>query len=194
MDKEPLVRRDRHIEGLVLEAFNRGKLPVSLVTWSYDEEVGEWTLVVATPLYDSKGPLEANSQVIKALQKAGIYKTVPIRRVSVLSPKDPKVKTLGRNAKEKEITEGAIHIVVHDSGPQPGRSYAVVFAPFTGGGGAIPARHFTSLQELRQFLQEKVQLRISSIEEALDELARKRSASIFFVRITNKEAKKLGLS
>jgi hypothetical protein len=125
---------------------------------------------------DSKGLLEATSRIIEALQSAGIYQNVPIRKVSVLSPNDNLAKTLEQEIKGR--TEGAIHIVGHDqSKPNHEKVYSVIFAPFAGPGGAVPARHFTALEELRKFLEKRLRIRKTSVEEALAELARKGSTS-----------------
>ena len=193
MDKATLVKSDLEIEGRVLEALSRANIPVTLCDWNYVPEIEEWQLVVATPLHDSKGPLEAYSRVIEALQSAGIYEDVPIRRVSVLSPNDNLVKTLEQDIKVR--TEGAIHIIGHDhSKPKHEKVYSVIFAPFTGPGGAVPARHITGRGELSKFLEERLHIRKTSVEEALSELESKGSTSIFNVQLTNREAKRLGLA
>jgi hypothetical protein len=193
MDKATLVRRDLEMEGRVLDALNRAGIPVTLCDWNYVSDIDEWQLIIATPLHDDKGPLEAYSRVIKALQSAAIYEDVPIRRVSVLSPNDSLVKTLEHDIKVR--TEGAIHIIGHDQDrPKPDKVYSVIFAPFTGPGGAVPARHITGIGELGKFLKERLHIRETSVEEALAELARKGSTSIFNVQLTNREAKKLGLA
>ena len=193
MDKATLVKSDLEIEGRVLEALSRANIPVTLCDWNYVPEIEEWQLVVATPLHDSKGPLEAYSRVIGALQSAGIYEDVPIRRVSVLSPNDNLVKTLEQDIKVRK--EGAIHIFGHDhSKPNHEKVYSVIFAPFTGSGGAVPARHITGRGDLSKFLEERLHIRKTSVEEALSELESKGSTSIFNVQLTNREAKRLGLA
>lgn len=193
MDKATLVRSDLEIEGRILEALSRAEIPVTLVDWNYAPEVEEWQLVVATPWHESKGPLEAYSQVIRALQDAGIYEEVPIRRVYVLSPDENLVKTLEEKIKVR--SEGAIHIVSHNSNrPNHERTYSVIFSPFVGPGGAIPARRITGLAELRKFLEDRLHIRKTLVDEALTELARRETASIFNVQLTNREAKKLGLA
>ncbi|PYV86343.1 MAG: hypothetical protein DMG05_20010 [Acidobacteria bacterium] len=193
MDKATLVKSDLETEGRVLEALRRARIPVTLCDWDYVPEIEEWQLVVATPLYDSKGPLEASSRIIEALQSAGIYKDVPIRKVSVLSPNDNLVKTLAEDIKGR--TEGAIHIVGYDQNkPNHKKIYSVIFAPFTGPGGAVPAQHFTGLGALRKFLEELLHIRKTSVDEAWAELVRKGTTSIFNVQLTNREAKKLKLA
>lgn len=193
MDKATLVRTDLEIEARILEALSRVEIPVTLVDWTYAPEVDEWQLIIATPWYESKGPLDAYSQVIKALQDAGIYEAVPIRRVFVLSPDDDLVKALDKEVRTR--TEGAVHIISHDrTKSTQERTYSVIFAPFTGPGGPVPARRLTSLDELRKFLEERLHIAKTSVDEALAELARKDTTSVFNVQLTNREAKRLGLA
>lgn len=190
MDKKTLVRSDQDIEGLVLGALSRAKIPVTLCDWNYDPDLDEWQLILATPWHDSKGPREANSRVIKALQEAGIYQDVPIRRLFVKSPDDPLVQALQQEVKER--TEGVIHISDYN-GPSGSKGYFVIFAPFAGEGGAVPSRRLSGLEELSEFLAKRLHIQPSSIAEALAELSRRGSTSIH-VQLTTREAKKLGLA
>ena len=193
MDKATLVTKDRLILDRVVQALSQAKIPVTLVDWNYVSEIEEWQLVIGTPLYDSKGPLEAVSRVIEALQQAGIYKEVPLLRLSVLSPDDSVAKALKEEVKDR--TEGNIHILAHDpKRPNHEKMYSVIFAPFVGPGGAVPAKHIAGLVELRKFLEERLHIRKTSVDEALLELARKGDASIFNVQLTNREAKNRGLA
>lgn len=174
-----------------MEALSRTKIPVTLCDWNYDPELDEWQLILATPWYDSKGPLQANSLVIKALQDAGIYQDAPIRRLSIRSPEDPLVKDLQHEAKER--TEGSIHIVDYSS-PSGNDEYSVIFAPYTGPGGAVPAKRLSGREELRKFLKNRLHIWPAVVDEALAELARKGNASIPQVQLTTREARRLGLA
>lgn len=176
--------------GQIQGALSLARVPVSLVEVDYLPQLEEWQIFVATPLYDTKGPAEASSRVIKALQTRGIYKDVPIRRVFIKSPTDPVVKALESEVKLR--TEGAIHILaLHADRQAP---YSVIFSPFSGPGGAVPSRRFNNTQQLRQFLEDEVSISRSSVEEALLEVRHKGSASIFHVQLTRREAKRLGLA
>jgi hypothetical protein len=190
VDKATLVRRDLEIEGRVLSALSLAKIPLTLSDLNYVPQLDEWQLVIATPWFDSKGPRESYSRVIKALQNAGIYEDVPIGRLFLKSPADPLVKTLERDVKLR--TEGTIHIV--RSKKAQGYSYAATFAPFTGPGGAVPARRFAHIDDLRFFLEDDLYISRSSVDEALREMERKNSVSIFSVQLTRKELKKLALA
>jgi len=190
MDKAALVRRDVEVEGLVMTALSREGVPVTLVDWQYVPQLDEWQLVIATPLYDKYGPRNANSRVVTALQRGGVYPDVPTRRIFVKSPQDPSVRELEKGA--RMLTEGTLHLV--NLGAEGEDDYSTTYAPYTGQGGAIPARRFGSVHDLRAFLENVLHLHRSSVEEALSELERKRSASIPNVQLTLRQAKKLGLS
>ena len=196
MDKAALVTGDEEILDRVVQALSQAKIPVTLVEWDYvsEKEEGQLAkLVIGTPLHDSKGPHEAYSRVIEALERAGFYADVPMLRVSVLSPEASVVKALEQEVKSR--TEGNIHILSHGpKGPNYEKEFSVIFAPFAGPGGAVPAKRITSLVELRKFLEERLHIQKTSVEEALHELARKGHTSLFNVQLTNRQRKKLGLA
>jgi hypothetical protein len=190
MDKTTLVKRDVEVEGLVMTALSRQGVPVTLVDWQYMPQLDEWQLVIPTPLYDKYGPRNANATVVTALQRGGVYSDVPMRRIFVKSPLDPSVRELEREV--KMLTEGTLHVV--NFGPVTSDDYSATYTPYTGRGGAIPARRFKSILALRSFLEDELRIRRSSVEEALSELERTRSTSIPNVRLTLRQAKKLGLA
>lgn len=191
MDKATLVRSDLEMSGRVQNALSVAGIPITLVDLDYVPQLDELQLFIATPLYDEKGPREAYSRVIKALQDVGIYEDVPIRRIFAKSPTDPSVKTLEAEVKVK--TEGAIHILAFTRTNRTNQ-YSVIFAPFSGPGGAVPSRKFDGHLQLREFLEDEINISHSSVDEAFDELQRKGSASIFHVQFTRREAKKLHLA
>jgi hypothetical protein len=191
LDKATLVKSDLDIGVRVLAALRQAKIPVTLYDWNYVPQLDEWKLIIATPWYDSKGPREAYTRVFAALQDAGIYREAPLLRISLKSPRDPLVRSLEQDVKAG--TEGVLHIVAH-SGRGDRKQYSVLFAPFSSRGGAVPSRKIASIEELREFLEDRLRLAKSSVDEAIRELDYKGNASIFEVRLTNKEAKSLGLA
>ncbi len=169
-----------------MEALSRARIPIALCEWTYMPELAEWQLIVATSWYDSKGPLTANKALVDALQVAGIYQRVPIRRVSVRSPNDPVVKAL--QAELKYQNQGFVHILKHNG------QYSVLFAPVSGeGGGPISARRFSDLVNLKSFLADDLHLRQSAIEDALREMKSSGTASVYPVSLTARDLKKLRL-
>lgn len=190
MDKATLVRSDLEIEGRILAALSEAKIPVTFCDLNYVEPLQEWQLVIATPWYDSRGPRVSYDRVFQALQDAGVYEEAPIRRIFLKSPNDPLVKTLEREIEHR--SEGTIHLV-HSRRAQ-GNDYMVTFSPYVGRGGAVPARRFRGIDDLRAFLEDDLYISRSSIDEALREMERKNSASIVNVQLTRKELKKLALA
>jgi hypothetical protein len=191
MDKAVLVKRtDLEIQGLVMDALSRTQIPVSLCDWYDVPQLGEAQLVIATPWYDSKGPLTSYSAVVNALQKAGVYEEIPMRRVFLKSPSDPLVKAMEQEAKEK--SGGFLHLLRH-TGPQKHESYSVLFMPHAGGGGAVPARHFSGKEETEAFLLNRLRLRRSSVEEGFEEVEQQGS-SVIPVRLTMRQLRTSGLA
>jgi hypothetical protein len=191
VDKATLVKSDSDLDALVRVALSRAKIPVTLCVLDYVPQLDEWQLIVATPWYDSRGPHEANAKVISALEDQGFYSEVPIRRVYVRSPQDPIVKSLELELKTQ--TEGTIHVVASAS-RNDSKKYSVVFAPYRGSGGAMPARNFSGADQLREFLEKRLRIDRSSVDEALNRLEHSRVASIFHVVLTKREVKNLGLA
>jgi hypothetical protein len=190
MDQTTLVNSDLNVGARVMEALSRTKIPITVCKWIYLPELEEWHLVVASPWYDTKGPLKTSGAVIDALERAGIYKKVPMRRVRVTSPDNP----LAKSAQQKgsEPREGFVHIL-KQARPNNGDQYSLIFAPILGPGGALPARRFSTLDNLRLFLAKDLHLRSGSIEDAIDEMKRNGASSVHPVSLGVRQAKKLGL-
>ena len=185
MDKTLLVKTDIEIWGLVLDALSQRKIPVSACGWRRVPELDQSQLVIATPLYDSKGPLETYRVVIDAFEQAGIYRDVPMMRVFLVSPNDPAVHAIDR--------EGFLHLIRHSNHEDGHSSYSAIFAPVSGSGGTVPSRKFASPDALRSFLLGQLRLGQSSVQDALSELDSKGSSSIFPVYLTAKDLKRFGL-
>jgi hypothetical protein len=150
------------------------------------EQLDEAQLVIATPWYDSKGPRTAYSAVSDALVQAGVYEEIPMRRVYLKSPNDPLVKILEREA--KEAPEGFLHLLRHKDG-----SYSVVFAPLSGPGGPVPAKHFSGRHEAEEFLLNRLRLSPHKVEEAFLEVAQRGSGAIV-ARFTMSQLRRWGLA
>lgn len=154
-------------------------------------QLDDWQLIIATPWYDTKGRRTTYPALTDAFVKAGIYEDVPIRRIFAKSPNDPLVKALGQES-SSEI-EGTLHLL-RGRGRGEKQQYSLVFAPFIGRGGSVPAKRFSELTDLQNFLVKELGVRYSSVLEALDELADSLSASIFPVRVKVRELRRLGLA
>lgn len=191
MDQTTLVSRDLNAGALVMEALSRTKIPITLCKWIYFAELEEWHLVIASPWYDTKGPLKTSGAVIDALERAGIYKKIPMRRVRVTSPDDPMAKALQQQVREPR--DGFVHIL-KQAHPKNGDQYSLIFAPIAGPGGALPARRFSKLDDLKLFLAHDLHLKSSSIEDAIDEMKRTGASSVHPVSLGIRHARKLGLA
>ncbi len=191
MVKTAMVKSDQEIEGLVMEALSRIKMPVNLLSWNYAPQLDERQLIIATPWYDTKGPLATIRAVYDAFKKAGIYDDVPPRRVVIKSPNDSLIRTLEQEFSAER--EGTIHLL-REHGSGKGAEYSVVFAPFLGQGGFVPSKRFLEIQALRNFLLNTLHIRSRLVEDALEELESSRSASIYPVSLKEREVKKAGLA
>jgi hypothetical protein len=191
VDKDALVANDLEVEGLVIAALSRARIPVTAVEWNWVPQLHEWQLVVVTSLYDTKGPREAYSRIIEALSTAGVYQSVPIRKLFVKSPEDPFAQELVRQL--KFTAEGTIHILRNVPGASHPK-YSVVFAPYLGTGGAIPSVRLQDDNELHSFLEKRVGIPRYDVDQALRQLAQKGNASIFNVQLNLRRARKLNLA
>ncbi len=191
MDQTTLVNSDLNVGARIMEALSRTRIPITLCKWIYLPELEEWHLVVASPWYDTKGPLKTSGAVIEALERAGIYKKVPIRRVRVTSSDDPMVKALQQQFRQQR--DGVMHIL-KNARPNNGDQYSLIFAPIAGPGGALPARRFSTLDNLKTFLAHDLHLRSGSIEDAIDEMKRTGASSVHPVSLGIRHARKLGLA
>lgn len=190
MDKATLVESDVEISALVLDALSRTRMPVTFCGWRWVPELEEQQLIVATPWIDTKGPLTTYQTVIDALTKAGVYEDVPMRRVFLMSPKNPVVQELKEEAKSRN--EGFIHILRH-SGSRNRDEYSIRFAPVPGSG-FVRSKVFTGQERLRDFLTGRLHLHQTAIDDAFKEVGDKGRASIFPVYLTTQDVRKLGLA
>lgn len=186
-----MVRTDLSIEGRIMLALGRAKVPVALFDWNYVPQLDEWQLVIATPWYETRGPRESNIKIIAVLEKAGIYKDVPIRRVVIKGLGDSLVKALTQEIQTS--TEGVVFIDASRKKTDT-KDFSLAFAPFTGPGGAIPLLHFDRDEGLQDFLKNRLHLGRSLVEEAMRELSLQGHTFIPNVPLTRKQAKGLGLS
>ncbi len=189
MDQTVLVKNDLNIGAQVLEALSRVRFPLTLSEWIYVPELEEWHMILATPWYDSKGLRTTYRVLVAALEAAGIYEQVPMRRVVIKSPSDPIVKALQQEVKEQK--QGTAHILKH------GNKYTFIFPaafPLAGTGGPVPAVRFSNTEDLRAFLAGELHLKSSSIEDAFEDLTRGGSASVFPVTLSSRDLKRLGLA
>ena len=86
------------------EALDRESFELVASLWYYDAENGDWRLIIASPLVDRQGPLEAYRVVQKVLGDLKL-ENLNLNDISVVSPGHTIVKLLGIALKTgKEIS------------------------------------------------------------------------------------------
>jgi hypothetical protein len=207
-----LVNQDIEIGRHIVAALTRANVPVTVYLWALVSE--EWLFIVATPLVDSKGPLPAYDQVNRALQRAGVLADVPRQMIFLMSPNDPELRALekqskampqesfrvvnasiaGRFVEDAYLYTGSIHIVqLENSRGTVPHKYSVIYAPYSGPGGAVPSVKLDGVENVRAFLTSKLHVDHFAADLALKELSAKRSTSIPNVQLKTRELKRLGL-
>jgi hypothetical protein len=181
---------DLKIEGQVVRALSERQVPVTAVDWTWVPQFDAAKLVVVSSLYDTKGPRESYARILEALSHAGIYQSVPITDIVVLSPSDPLAQDLVRQL--KLVAEGSIHLS-RRNGTGNAR-YSAVFTPYLGTGGAIPSVTLNSDEELRAFLEKRLGVLPYLVDQALSELTQRGTATIPRVQLSLRRAKKLNLA
>lgn len=210
-----LVNSDIEIGRRIVGALTRAAIPVSVYLWAFIPQLQEWQFMIATPLVDSKGPLAAYKDVNKALQKEGVFDDVPLRRIFLKSPRDPVLRSLERESRsvpqeafrivnesiagnfveDAYLYTGSIHIVQFENSRWvvPER-YSVIYAPYTGPGGAVPSIRIDGVQNLTEFLTVKLHIDPVALDAALRELLAKGSTSIPNVQLRTQDLRRLGLA
>lgn len=191
MDKSALVERELEIQGQVVEALRRAKIPVTAVDWTWVPQFESSQLVVVTSLRDERGPRESYARILEALSHAGVYQTVPIKELVVLGPEDSLAQELIRQL--KVMREVVVHITRLNLRDRQSK-FSVIFTPYLGSGGAIPSVRLNGDDELRSFLEKRLKIERHIVDEAVSELTHKGSTSIPRVQLTLRRAKKLNLA
>lgn len=92
MDKTALVENEITAGRQITEALDDSGILVKGSLWFYVPEAFEWRLIVVTPLVDEKGPKAAYAAIQRSLRNRDI--NVPLRRITVMSPRHPLVQLL----------------------------------------------------------------------------------------------------
>jgi hypothetical protein len=212
MDKTPLVDSDVKVGNQIVSVLAAGRIELEDALWVYSPQIEEWRLILSTPLVDQKGSRDAYLTVLNLLERAGVQAELPLRRMSVLSPRDSFLRDVrvafslpapsgfrpGRPIgnyvfDEAYVYGGSLHIVrFEDHGRRPD-TYRVIFAPYRGAGGAAPSLDLTGQDQLNDFLVNKVGLNSYTVGKALSELQLNRTTSIPDVHVGTNELKRWGL-
>jgi hypothetical protein len=210
-----LVNQDIEIGRRIVAALTRAAIPVTVYLWAFIPQLEEWQFMIATPLVDTKGPLAAYGEVNKTLQREGVFEGIPLRRIFLKSPNDRVLKSLERESRavpqeafrvvneqiagnfveDAYIYSGSIDVL--QSEPARGSvhsQYLVIYMPYSGKGGAVPTIRLEGKVQLREFLEQKVNIRREVVEHVLSELAEKGDAAVPNVQLKLSELKRLGLA
>jgi hypothetical protein len=77
----------------------RPDVRVRAAFWWYFSEAEEWRLVIATPLVDEVGPLSAYGLIQTKLSSISPPLTLALQNISLISPKDDRVKAFKKALK-----------------------------------------------------------------------------------------------
>jgi len=209
-----LVNSDIDVGRRIVAALTRAAIPVTVYLWAFIPQLQEWQFIIATPLVDSKGPLAAYGEVNSALQKAGVFDEIPSRRIFLRSPSDRVLRSLEKESKsvpqeafrvvnqqiagnfveDAYLYSGSIHIVeIQRAARDLLGKYQVIYAPYTGPGGAAPSVKLDGRDALREFLEHTLSIRRDVVERAFREIGDGGSATIPNIQISRSELRRLGL-
>lgn len=209
-----LVSHDIEVGRRIVAALTRAAIPVTVYLWAFNPERNEWQFIVATPLVDSKGPLDAYNDVNRALQRGGIIDDIARTTVYLRSPSDRVLKALERESKavphetfrvvnapiagafveDAYLYHGSIDIIALTNAKGATQTkYSIIYLPHSGGG-AAPSRQIDGTDNLKEFLESKfLRLRRDVVESTIEELSDIGNASIPNVQLRNQDLKRLGL-
>jgi hypothetical protein len=208
-----LVNHDIEVGRRIVATLTRASIPVTVYLWAFVPEREEWQFIVATPLVDSKGPLDAYNEVNRALQRGGLIDDITLTTVFLRSPNDRVLKALekesrsvphetfrvvnapiaGNFVEDAYLYHGSIDIMAlpNARGVVP-HKYSVIYLPYSGGG-AAPSRQIEGAENLRDFLENKLHLRRDLVESTIKELAESGSASVPNIHLRTQDLKRLGM-
>jgi hypothetical protein len=106
MDKTILVAADIRDGRKLVEALDRAEFSLSAALWYRSPESLEWRLILATPLVERPGPIEAISLIQLILQDLSLEGDFSLDNVLVVSPASEIVQRFLRKARGSELIEG----------------------------------------------------------------------------------------
>ncbi len=209
-----LVTSDIEVGRRIVATLTRASIPVTVYLWAFVPQLGEWQLIIGTPLVDSKGPLAAYGEVNKALRKEGLFDDVPLRRIFLRSPNDRALKSLQKqsgavpqeafrvvnepiagNFVEDAYLYGGSIFIVRAGSLRPSRReyYSVIYTPRSGQRTPAPPLRLGKIEDVRRFLEEKLRLDTRAVDQQLEKLTASQSVLIP-VTLTTVQLRALGLS
>jgi hypothetical protein len=131
--------------------------------------------------------MSPNDPELRALEKQS--KDMPQEAFRVVN-----ASIAGRFVEDAYLYTGSIHIVQLENsrGIVPNK-YSVIYAPYSGPGGAVPSVKLDGVESVKEFLISRLRIDRFAVDVALKELSAKGSASIPNVQLKTRELKRLGL-
>ena len=210
-----LVERDVEVGRKLVAALALSRIPITAAFWGRTDDASEWGIFIVTPLVDSKGRSAAYREVIRALEAHKVFSDIPWMRIFVVSPRSPAsksimarnrtipVETVGslnadageRFVEDAYLYSGSIHIVeIRKPASSSASKYHVVYAPYSGPGGAAKPRVLDGLEGLKKFLEDEVRIDDSNVSEAISHVRKQGWASVPNVLLRGPDLKRLGLA
>jgi hypothetical protein len=209
-----LVNHDIEVGRRIVATLTRASIPVNVYLWAFVPQREEWQFIVATPLVDTKGPLEAYNEVNRALQRGGVGDDMAAATVFLRSPNDRVLKSLEKESRavphetfrvvnasiagsfveDAYLYHGSIDIVALTNARGGDLDkYSVIYLPHSGGG-AVPSKQIDGGGSLRTFLESKpLRLRRDVVESTIKEVSETGSGSVANVQLRTQDLKRLGL-
>ncbi len=94
MAKETLVNEYIEETTDLLTELDNNNFPVDAALWYYLSESEEWQFLIATSLVDDLGKKATYQRLYDLIKSNDMLKTTPLRKITVISPKDPLISIL----------------------------------------------------------------------------------------------------
>lgn len=94
MDKTVLVEKDIQEGKRLIEALDKADFQAEAAMWFYLTDSDEWRLLIASPFVEKNGPKKAYSFIQSVLAQLSPSSEIPLKDISVLSPKDQLISLL----------------------------------------------------------------------------------------------------
>jgi hypothetical protein len=195
MDQATLVEKDIRIGNDIIGLLTAAGIPVVDAFWAYMPEIEEWRLILTSPKVQQIGVRNAYLALSRALNNSRLVDEIPLRRLSLLSPKDQLVRNV--RTRLSHSYEGSLHIVQSSSATRRAETYTdtymVTFAPHIAAGGAIPMVSLDGKDTLRHFLVDQAGVDAQEADRAIEQLGRRGSFSFPKLRLNTSDLRRLRL-